>query len=136
MSSRGDNKLKTIFNSRWFLAMSAALLLLLAVSYARAYYQNYQIDQEIRRLQNETKKLEARKIETTDLLKYVKSTAYVEEKARTELNLIKDGEQVAVIPPARFGAAGQAANEVVESSSIANLIKWWQYFFGTDKLSF
>lgn len=132
MPSKGENRLKTIFASRWFLAVAMVLLLLLVMAYARAYYQNYQIDQEIQRLQDETKKLEARKMETLDLLKYVKSSDYVEKQARTELNLVKDGEQVAVISGSRAGATGQSTDKVVESTKMVNLIKWWRYFFGTN----
>ncbi|OGH69406.1 MAG: hypothetical protein A2754_02690 [Candidatus Magasanikbacteria bacterium RIFCSPHIGHO2_01_FULL_47_8] len=130
MSSSGENKLKTVFASRWFLAMMAVVLLLLGIAYTRAAYQNYQVQAEIKRLQGEAKRLEAKKMETIDALKYVRSNAYVEEKARTELNLVKEGEQMAVIAGTKINsAAGQEKTKRVESSNISNPLKWWNYFF-------
>ena len=75
---RSDSRLKSIFSSRLFIIFAVFLLLFLSVAYARAYYQNYQVEQEIGRLRSEAKRLEAKKIETLDLLKYVQSPSYVE----------------------------------------------------------
>ncbi len=133
MSSPGENKLKTLFASRWFLAIALAVLLLLSITYARAFYQNYQVQEEIKRLQSEAKRLEAKKIKTLDALKYVRSAAYVEEKARTELNLLKEGEQMAIISgSAERLTAGQEKIKGVESNSLSNPIRWWRYFFGNN----
>lgn len=112
------------------MGLAIFVLVMLTIGYVRAYYQNYQIQQEIKQLQAEASHLEAKRIETLDLLDYVKSPAYVEEKARTELNLIKDGEHVAIVnsgTPSR--PSGQTEIPVVQSSVLTNPLKWWKYFF-------
>ena len=64
----------------------------------RACYQDYQVAQEIRALQEQVNQLQKKKIESTALLSYVMSADFVEERGRTELNLKKPGERVLVIP--------------------------------------
>lgn len=98
-------------------------------SYARSYYQDYLVRQEILRLQEEARGLEAKKIKLLDILKYVKSDAFVEAKARSELNMARPGEQVAVLPFSREELVGQKKNNMVGSNERSNFKKWWDYFF-------
>ena len=74
------------------------LSVLLTFSYVRAYYQEYRVRSEIDTLHEEVRDLEVKKLQTIEVLKYIQSPAFVEEKARTELNLLKPGEKMAVIP--------------------------------------
>lgn len=123
----GKRTFKQLFASRWVTGLSLVIVVFLAVAYVRAYWQNYHIEQEIKRLQQEASRLESKKIETIQLLDYVKSPAYVEEKARTELNLVKDGEQMAIIKQSE-NSNGQPEKNMVESSQLSNPRKWWNYF--------
>lgn len=130
MPERKRSTWKHIFSSRWFMLMGLILLLLLSIAYVRAYYQNYQVAQEIKRLENEAVRLQAKKIETLDTLKYVQSPTYVEAKARTELNLVKNGEHVAVISGSGSNVASRQENkEMVISNNLSNPRLWWNYFF-------
>jgi len=97
--------------------------------YSRAYYQDYLVKQEIQSLQEQAKKLAAKKMELLEVLKYVKSDGFAEEKARTELNMVKPGEQVLVAPKAVVVENRQENNSVVGWTNISNYKKWWQYFF-------
>ncbi len=122
---------KRFFGSRLFLLTSLIVTILIAFSYARAYYQDYTIKQEIRELQNQVKNLEKKKIESLEILKYVMSPSFVEEKARTELNLKKPGENVIVIPSqSGKDLKGYTLEDQGESSSeyLKNPTKWWYYF--------
>lgn len=116
------------FVSRWFLLGALLVSLFLATSFGRAYFRDYAIRQEIKKLQAEVKKLEEKKIQTMDVLQYVRSTAFVEEKARTELNLAMPGEQIVVVKDVGKNA-GQEDSEMVELDNLANPIKWWRFFF-------
>lgn len=134
MPLRKDDNWKSFFASRWFMLVGVILLLLLSIAYGRAYYQNYQVEQEIKRLENETIRLQAKKLETLDVLKYVQSPAYVEEKARTELNLVKNGEHVAIISgSAAPSIIGQENQKMLESKNLSNPRLWWNYFFAKYK---
>jgi hypothetical protein len=62
----------------------------------------------------------------------VQSPDFAEQKARMEFNLVKPGEQVAIVKSATEGlnTSGQVDNKMVESSDVSNIIKWWRFFTG------
>lgn len=107
----------------------AVAAVMIVFEYARAYYQDYLVRQEIEYLQDQTKRLEAKKMELLDVLKYVKSDSFAEEKARTELNMVKPGEQVVVVPQVATAAGRQEQTAVVKWDNISNYKKWFRYFF-------
>lgn len=130
MSDQERKKIRFVFYSRWFLAIGLVVLIFLASVYFRAWYQEYQINQEISNLQTQIQNLETKKIQTLELLKYVQSNDFIETKARTELNMAKEGEQTAIIVGSGDKQTnGQADGLVVESNNQNNIIKWWKYFF-------
>lgn len=78
----------------------------------------------------ESGRLEGRNAELRALLERVKQSDYVEEKARTELGLIKQGENETIILHGNtLKDSGQAETGVLESIRISNPRKWWNYFF-------
>ena len=130
MQREKQSFLKRFFGSRLFLLIALVCVFLVAFGYARAYYQDYKIRQEINALRDEVGRLEHKKLESMEILKYVTSDAFVEEKARTELNLKKPGENVMVVtnPEAEKSPpiAGEGQGEV--SRLLSNPVKWWYYF--------
>lgn len=132
MPTKGaQNQWAKFFSSRWFLLALLTASLLTSFAYGRAYYQDYQVRQEIERLQNEVKKMETKKLETIEILKYVKSPDFIEEKARTELNLIKPGEQVALIHDADKSAVNSNEQTApIRQKPASNPAKWWKLFLG------
>lgn len=130
MQREKQSFLKRFFGSRLFLLIALVCVILVAVGYIRAYYQDYKIRQEISALQDEVKLLEHKKLESMEILKYVISDAFVEEKARTELNLKKPGENVMVVTNPETEKStfvvGEGQGEV--SRLLSNPIKWWYYF--------
>ena len=122
---------KLFFNSRLFLVLLAIGIFLIVYAYGRAYYQDYQVRQEIFRLQEKARNLEVKKIQLLDALKHVKSDQFIEEKARAEFNMIKPGEQVVVIDGNSAKTFDrQEKNNMIGLSGVSNIIKWWKYFFG------
>lgn len=128
MSLAKDSGWKIFFGSRLFMFMATIVALMVIFGYAHAYYQDYLVMQEIRQLQDQAKKLAAKKMELLEVLKYVKSDSFAEEKARTELNMVKPGEQVLVVPKAAADNR-QENSAVIGWNNISNYKKWWQYFF-------
>lgn len=122
-----ESPIKRFFGSRIFLIVAFLLVALVAFGYARAYYQDYRIRQEISALEDQVKRLETKKLESMELLKYVSSDAFVEEKARTELNLKKPGEHVVVIRHEENRPFKETTAEAQEED-LSNPIKWWYYF--------
>jgi len=110
-----------------FLVVAFLIALLFALGYARAYYQDYKVRQDIKALQEEVKSLETKKIESMEILKYVTSPKFVEEKARTELNMKKPGENVLVVKsPTEFEVAREDLSTAM--TPLSNPSKWWYYF--------
>ncbi len=122
---------KRFFASRWFLAVSLAVAVLFAIGYARAYYQDYKVRQQVTALENEVRSLEKKKLESMEVLNYVMSDRFVEEKARTELNMKKPGEHVLLLGQDQAVSPKPMRETVVETGGGQRLpipLKWWYYF--------
>ena len=115
------------FQSRLFWLATLPLVVVAAIGLARAYYQDYQVAQEIQALKDQVGQLQKKKIESAAYLSYVMSPDFVEERGRTELNLKKPGERVLVIPQ-EHRATGTAATGLVPESKASNPVRWWYYF--------
>ena len=116
------------FSSRFFFLLLLGIAMFVATGLIRASYQHYQLRQEISSLEAEIQALSKKKLESMELLSYVMSPAFAEERARVELNLKEPGEHVAVIRD----TGERNATEEVESTAgqeASNPIKWWYYFF-------
>ncbi|MFA5175010.1 MAG: septum formation initiator family protein [Patescibacteria group bacterium] len=120
---------KNFFSSKIFLLLALVAAVFTSIVFSRAYYQEYQVRQEINRLQDETAKLESKKIELLKAWQYAKSDTYTEERARLELNLVKPGEKVAVISSNGSENSGQKEENKLEWESVPNPIKWFKFFF-------
>lgn len=132
MGTSGSPKLIVrIFTSRFFLFGAFLIALIVAVSFGRAFYKDYEIRQQIKALQAKVDNLERTRLESLDLLDYVKSDAYVEDVARRELNLKKSGERVIVVDTA---LASTSTLRVEERSATPSWKKWWWYFFDKSQL--
>jgi cell division protein FtsB len=105
----------------------------LVVDFARRTAATYKIKAEAARLEQEVAQVRAQRQELEAQLNYVKSDAYVEEIARTQLKWAKEGETVVVVmaTPQRVSAppadnrTSSADNFVPQSPWQA----WWLTFF-------
>lgn len=126
-----ENWWSKFFYSKWFIVFVCAAIIFVGFTYLRSYFQDYQIRQQIDQLKSEAASLESKRIQTLEILKYVKTPEFVEEKARMEFNMMKPGEQAAVIVKNSTSSQfvdRQVEKKVVESKSFSNLIKWWKLF--------
>ncbi|PIR04053.1 MAG: hypothetical protein COV59_02610 [Candidatus Magasanikbacteria bacterium CG11_big_fil_rev_8_21_14_0_20_39_34] len=124
-----NSGLKAFFTSKLFLLIAIPIAFLVIFGYIRAYYRDYQVRQEIASLEKQISDLKEQKLESLDILDYVMSKNFVEEKARTELNLKKPGEKVAIVD--RREAVTQINKQQVafeDTQDISNIKKWWYYF--------
>lgn len=124
-----DKKLLNRFlTSKFFLGMLVVVVLFVSFGYLRAYYQDYKIKEEISALEAEMDRLKTKKLESVDILNYVSSRDYVEEKARTELNMKKPGERVLVIERDENQYKDNKDEEENNVLVISNPQKWFNYF--------
>ena len=131
--SKNENSWLAIFWSKWFILIVLVCLFFVAFALVRSYFQDLQVKQEIERLKTEAMSLEAKKLETIEILRYIKSEEYVEEKARTEFNMQKPGENVYIIQAVNESSQtsinnGQVDKNNIELISVKNPIKWLNLF--------
>ncbi len=110
------------------------LFLFLLISFLRVFFKDYELRHEIERLQTDVNKLEKRKIESLEILKKMQSDSYVEDRAREELQAVKSGESVLVVPGLSVSStASKALTLEAESVRVlSNREKWWYYFLGHE----
>jgi cell division protein FtsB len=128
MHGRSRRAWKHFFYSNIFLGLVIGALVLVAISLGRVYFQNRQVENEIAHLQSEAKRLEAKRLETLDTLRYVDSAAFVEERARTQFNLVRPGESVAVLSGTLATSAVSQVEQKIEPPR-SNPSKWFRVFF-------
>ncbi len=128
MKRTDQSTFRRFFASRLFLIVGLLVVALIAIGYARAYYQDYQVRQQIDALQEQLKVLDKKKLESIEIFKYVTSPKFVEEKARTELNMQKPGEQVVVIKNQEPVVISNTSTVAVDDGVLSNPLKWWYYF--------
>ncbi len=130
--NRNDNpsRVRTFFGSKIFLGCAFLLTLAFAFGFARAYFKDYAFREEVKRLEGEIDKLEKKKLESLELLKYVSSTSYLEDTARVDLNMKKPGEHVLFIDNTLTAEQGRVVEETEGAGGqpISNPLKWWYYF--------
>lgn len=126
--TRQPTTLKRFFTSRLFLFIAIPAIILAAVGLVRSFYTGYKIDQEILGLESEIKSLQKKRLESMEILKYVMSDAFVEAKARTELNLKRPEEKVLVVTNQERRESGEIVNSAPSRQSLSNPVKWWYYF--------
>lgn len=130
MPGKSRRAWKHFFYSNIFLGLVVGALIFIIINLARVYYQNNEVEHEIARLQSEASRLQAKQIETLDALKFAESSSFVEEKARTQFNLVKPGESVAILSDNAIRAAAPAPQESKSSDQAeSNPAKWRNVFF-------
>jgi cell division protein FtsB len=107
-----------------------ALLILIGTHYVRLVSRNKGISDEIAQLEQKIADLEQHNTQSIDLLDYLNSNAYLEEKARKDLGLKKPGEQAIVIQDiADQSLALESNGSVSEIKMSTNYQRWFTYFF-------
>ncbi len=117
-----------ILSSRWFFIIGTALIVLIFLANLRVYYHGYKIRTEMRALQAEIDALSQKRLESMEILQYVMSSDFVEDAARTELNMKKPGEHVLVVQNQEPSAKAAADSAPETRQEIPNPLKWWYYF--------
>lgn len=95
--------------------------------------QKQRINEEIQALQMEIEKAEAQNSDFQKMLNYLESDEFVEEQARLNMSLKREGEKVAVVQDSRqeqvVAQPPQVPQAVDKISLRNNLGKWISYFF-------
>jgi cell division protein FtsL len=115
-------------DSKVALIIIVFILVLVLISLNRSWNKSREIENEITGLENEITGLETKNLELSQLIKYLNSSAYIEEKARTDLGLKKPGEKTVIISELTSTTSLKLEKEENQS----NIKKWWEYFFSKE----
>lgn len=106
------------------------LLIFVSLALGKEIYRRYQINQEIKSVEDEIERLEKRNKELQALVDYLASPSYKEIQARQNLGLQKPGEQAVAVEPAPAASAQDNQNPAEpKEENLSNPHRWWNYFF-------
>lgn len=131
MIKNNKNIFTKIISDRRFIALIGLVIIaLISFPLAKNVSQRYRADKEIKELEEEIKKIAEKNSELSRLVEYFGSEEYLEEEARLNFGLKKQGETAAVISQ-KDSAVISGENQSDETSSADNNFKRWRnYFFG------
>jgi cell division protein FtsB len=109
-------------------------LVLVSVPAVRNYAQERAVDLEINEARAEIDRYSSKNKELSDVIGYLESDQAVEEKARLNLGLKKQGEKVVVIADRPQVSANSAADANSSQEKLSNPHKWLNYFFAIRPL--
>jgi|TARA_B100001971_G_C18177889_1_gene530973 cell division protein FtsB len=135
--------LKQVFTSKPMIVIEIVALALFGFNLGKQVMQKRAVDAEVERLEIEIGKLEYKQDDLGNLLKYVQTDEFVEQEARNKLNLVKEGENLVVIPEVDAEPDALLAEEILDDDSQnikgfvlgdSKIKLWWKYFFDNDTL--
>ena len=115
---------RSIYNSNIFISVLLVILILSILKVGKELARRHQINKEINYLNQQLAEAQLNRDKLQDLISYLESDQYVEEQARSQLNLSKPGEKRVDLSLAPETLASQ---EVTDDRS--NAKKWFAYFF-------
>ncbi|MFH1662176.1 MAG: septum formation initiator family protein [Candidatus Falkowbacteria bacterium] len=121
---------KILFNQKTMALAGLIIIALISIPLSKNIKQEYKIDNEIKELEEEIAELEGKGSNLKKMISYLESDQFIEEKARLDLGLKKEGEEVAVID---FKKTESTGNTNIENKNLDNkknnMLRWWIYFF-------
>jgi|SRR3989344_3562466 len=134
----GINSIKTkVSGNKWknriLFLFGFIVLVFISFNLFQSLQINSEVNQEIALLEEDIQILEKDRLELKELIEYFNSTAYIEEKARVDLGLKKEGEKVVIVTnEIKNSAAGSLASidgTAGKKGPSTNPQKWLKYFF-------
>ncbi len=137
---------RLIFSPKILALLGLAVIVLLSFPIAKNASKRYAVNNEIKELEKEIKSIEERNIKLNQLIDYLGSNQYLEEQARLNFGLKKQGEEAVVIDAGQERATATETNnsENISDKGIFNIPgigrepsvkplnnpqKWRRYFF-------
>jgi cell division protein FtsB len=137
-----------IFSFRYLIVINLLIIALLSVSLGREVIRNHGIQSEINLLQVQAEELAVDNIEISELYTAIQTESYIEREARLKLGMKKPGERVVVVQDTEQGVIKTEEVEVenfktelyslstsVPTKELANVYKWWYYFFDKEQIN-
>lgn len=131
INKRGNFFTKIIYSQKFLALIGLGLIVLISFPLAKNVSKRYHLNKEIKELDKEIIEFESKNKDLKQLITYLESEQFVEEKARLNLGLKKEGEKIVVIQDgiSTTTAANLLAGSGDNGENLFNLRRWWNYFF-------
>ncbi len=116
---------KRFFYSNTFLFLLLVLVVFVGVIGVRVWRENKRVDDEIARLEREAENLKNERLQTLELLRYVRSSDFIEDEARETFNLAKPGESMMLLSTSSLARTETAS----ATERLTNPERWRRVFF-------
>ncbi len=133
---------RLIFNQKSLVILGLIIIIFVSIRLVENLKKRYYVNKEIKELEKEIAGLENKNLNFEELLTYLESEQFIEEQARLNLGLKKEGEEVVIVQsdnnqPKEFSNKSKESQiyttlgkkEVKPTSLLTNPRKWWNYFF-------
>lgn len=137
---------RLIFNPKFLAIAGLIIIILLSFPIAKNASKRYTVNSEIKELEKEIKSIEERSAKLNQLIDYLGSNQYLEEQARLNFGLKKQGEKVVIIDTGNNGTTANAVSNFINTGNKeilnipsagdkspakppSNPQRWWRYFF-------
>jgi len=135
-------KNKNWLSSKILLLVGFIILIFFGVNLTREFLAGEQLDENVDSLKDEMSGLESKNKELNDLIGYLNTTDFIEQEARSKLNLQKPGERIIIVPSSTEAAlpvtltdnsveSVKTDEKSVDASIVvgSNPNRWLKYFF-------
>lgn len=122
-----------IFSFRLFFLAGVLIVVFLVVNLGKEYYRERQIQKEIDSLKNEIESFEKDNYKLSRLAELYKTNEWKETEARKKLNMKKEGENLVIITEPDDSSGKVLSAEIGSNEDLLNYMKWWNYFFASNK---
>jgi len=135
-------KNKNWLSSKIIALVSFIILIFFGVNLTREFLAGEQLDENVDSLKDEMSGLESKNKELNDLIGYLNTTDFIEQEARSKLNLQKPGERIIIVPSSTEAAlpvtltdnsveSVKTDEKSVDASIVvgSNPNRWLKYFF-------
>lgn len=128
---RKRSLLRFVYDPRLLTAVGMVILVAASIPLVRSLHQKHKVEQEINNIKKEVETLQTENKELDDLVEYLRSDHFVEERARLDLGLKERGEEVVVVKGEGkvAGASATADVDSTQEDKRSNPEKWIGYFF-------
>ena len=122
--SKEKNYFHRLYNSNLTIFLLFITLIFSFIKVSEEIILRYNINKEIKNLEEQFYKLNNEKENINNLIAYLKTDDYIEEQARLKLNLSKPGEK-----QINLSNGNNMDLKIKEIDNISNYNNWFNYFF-------
>jgi len=125
---------KSFYYSKWFILVIFIVIVFFLVSAIKDYYSQEDLRDDISTLESQISNLQDEQYDLSETLSQVQGEDFVENEARTKLNLRKPGENIIIvsndkdIQELNKDKTDSGIKDLLEQPE-SNLSLWWKYFF-------